>query len=155
MPYKDPEKQKQYHKEYRKIHEKELLEYRAVNRDEILKKRRSKYKKDKYDPKQQAIRLYDNAKLRASRQSLPFDIDVSDIIIPEQCPVLGIPLQVGVGRPTDNSPTLDKIIPELGYVKGNVIVVSYKANRIKTDATIDELRKVANFYSDLLSPTAT
>lgn len=55
-----------------------------------------------------------------------------------------------VGKPEDNSPTLDRIIPELGYVKNNIIVISFRANRIKCNATIDELKKITNFYENLL-----
>jgi hypothetical protein len=72
-----------------------------------------------------------------------------DILIPSKCPVLGIPLMpnIGGGRQDDHSPTLDRIIPGKGYVPGNVVVVSWRANRIKSDATIEELKKVARFYS--------
>ena len=58
------------------------------------------------------------------------------------CPVLGIPLVIGEGACSDNSPSIDRIIPELGYVKGNIKVISRRANRIKNDATPDELFKV-------------
>jgi hypothetical protein len=50
----------------------------------------------------------------------------------------------------DLTPSIDRIDPKKGYVKENIIVVSMKANRIKTDATIDEIRKVADFYEKLL-----
>ncbi|WP_145960516.1 hypothetical protein [Novosphingobium meiothermophilum] len=46
-----------------------------------------------------------------------------------------------------NSPSLDRIEPELGYVPGNTIVISNRANRLKSDATIDELRAIASFYA--------
>jgi hypothetical protein len=49
----------------------------------------------------------------------------------------------------DASPELDRIVPSLGYVKGNVLVVSRRANRIKTDATVEELQQVASFYAAL------
>jgi hypothetical protein len=47
----------------------------------------------------------------------------------------------------DFSPSIDRIIPSLGYVRGNVVIVSMRANRIKTDATDAELRRVAKFYT--------
>jgi len=93
--------------------------------------------------------MYWKALDRAKQRGLPFTISKSDVVIPSHCPVLGIPLQPGTGVLTDNSPSLDRIIPELGYVPGNVIVVSHKANRIKTDASPVELQKVADFYNKL------
>lgn len=89
------------------------------------------------------------AKGRAKTKGLPFDISESDIRIPSVCPVLGIPLFKGTGKLTDNSPTLDRIDSTGGYTKGNVLVVSARANRIKSDATIEELLKVALFYFQL------
>ena len=50
----------------------------------------------------------------------------------------------------DYSPSFDRIYPKKGYIKGNIVIVSNKANRIKTDATVDEIRKVADFYEKLL-----
>jgi len=60
---------------------------------------------------------------------------------------LGIPLKIGNGKRTDGSATLDRVLPDLGYVPGNVIVISFRANRIKNDATLDELRLLVEFYS--------
>jgi hypothetical protein len=89
------------------------------------------------------------AKHRAKIAGLPFDLKMDDIAIPMFCPVLGIQLQISEGYQRDTSPSIDKIKPALGYVKENVVVVSWKANRIKGDATAEELRKVADFYSKL------
>jgi hypothetical protein len=59
--------------------------------------------------------------------------------------ILGIPLVMGDKYAHDNSPSLDRIIPELGYVKGNIMVISHKANTIKSNANIEELEKVFCF----------
>lgn len=93
-----------------------------------------------------------HARRRAERVGVPFRLKETDIVIPSYCPVLGIPLEKNKGGKAgaDNSPSLDRIIPRKGYVKGNVIVISYKANRIKNDATVEELKQVASFYSRLL-----
>lgn len=91
-------------------------------------------------------RMLAQAKRRATEKNIPFDLVLDDIKIPDFCPVLLIPLKFGVGRPAGNSPSLDRVIPELGYVRGNVIVVSYRANTIKSDATAEEIMAVANFY---------
>ena len=86
--------------------------------------------------------LFRHARDRAKTKNIPFDITAEDITIPETCPVLGIQLQIGEKVACNNSPTLDRIKPELGYVKGNIQVMSYRANMLKSNATIEELEKV-------------
>jgi hypothetical protein len=87
--------------------------------------------------------LREGARYRATRDNLPFDITEEDIIIPAVCPVLGIPLEQNLGgKITDNSPTLDKIVPSKGYVKGNITVMSWRANSLKKDASFEEIRKL-------------
>lgn len=88
------------------------------------------------------------AKDRALKKGLPFDIELTDIKIPEVCPVLGIPLVIsrrGRSGWFDDSPSLDRVNPAKGYVKGNVHVISNRANRIKMDATYEELLKIAEY----------
>ena len=91
--------------------------------------------------------MINNAKARAKKQNIPFNITIDDITVPEVCPVLEIPIlwAVGQGRMSDNSPSLDKIVPELGYVPGNVCVISWRANRLKSDATLAELESVCDY----------
>ena len=79
------------------------------------------------------------AKQRARKQDLPFNLEVSDIYIPSLCPLLGIPLKTETGIFTDNSATLDRINPNLGYTKDNVWVISNLANRIKSNATAQQI----------------
>lgn len=79
------------------------------------------------------------AKDRAKKAGQPFDIEQSDIIVPEVCPYLGIPIFKGTGKQSDNSPSLDRIRPNEGYVKGNIEVISNKANAMKYSATPEEL----------------
>ena len=90
--------------------------------------------------------LWRKAKYRAKSKNLEFNISLEDIIVPENCPVLDTKLEVSNIKRTGNSPSLDRIDNSKGYVKGNVIVISFRANRIKSDASIDELEKIANFY---------
>lgn len=122
--------------------------YREENREMIRERARQYYKE-----KPECFVLH-NIKTRAKRQGVPFDLSAEDIETPEFCPVLGIRLERSTnpnGGVTDCSPTVDRLIPELGYVKGNVIVVSHKANRIKNDATVEELEAVAYFYRNLFT----
>lgn len=72
--------------------------------------------------------MFISAKARALKEGLPFDITEDDLEIPDVCPVLGIPF--GKSQWYD-SPSLDKLIPNLGYVKGNIVVVSARANNLK------------------------
>lgn len=91
------------------------------------------------------------AKARAAKAGVPFNLTHTDISIPHQCPVLGIPLIVGASKASDNSPSLDRVVPRMGYVTGNVLVISNRANRIKNDATATELRQVADFFERHIS----
>ena len=98
-----------------------------------------------------AYEIWNAAKQRAKKQGVPFDLDpveFNEMGIPDVCPVLGIPLDQnpkGKGERSDNSPSLDKFIPSLGYVKGNVHVISWKANRLKNDGTPEEWQKIAEW----------
>ncbi len=103
-------------------------------------------------------RILSSAKTRAKRDNLPFTITLQDIKIPENCPVLGIPLYIGGVENRDHSPSLDRIIPVLGYIPENIMVISFRANRLKNNGTPEELHRVAEFYRNLhyppsLSPT--
>lgn len=84
------------------------------------------------------MQLWCSAKYRAKKFCIEFNIERSDIIIPDKCPILGIPLILGVGKQTNNSPTLDRIDPTKGYVKDNVRVISHRANHKKQDNTIED-----------------
>ena len=89
--------------------------------------------------------LWAFARVRARKAGVPFEIQCEDVVIPSHCPVLGVLLQRGEGSGgfLDASPSLDRIVPSKGYVRENIAVISHKANRIKTDATLEELERVA------------
>jgi hypothetical protein len=91
------------------------------------------------------LRMLYDAKSRAKRYGWPFNLDKSDVVIPDVCPVLGIPILRGQGAHGPNSPTLDRMQPHLGYVKGNVAVISFRANTLKNDASADDLERVAQW----------
>jgi len=83
-----------------------------------------------------------SARARAREKGLKFDLTKDDIPIPPICPVLGIPIRSNDGRHHANSPTLDRIHSRLGYVPYNVRVISYRANNLKSDMSIDECRLI-------------
>lgn len=95
--------------------------------------------------------LLRSAEIRAKKKGLPFGLAKEDVVIPEHCPVLGIPLYFRDDGRINNTPTIDRIIPEKGYVKGNILVISWRANRLRNDATLEELKKITSFYEKLLS----
>jgi len=87
-------------------------------------------------------KMYHNAKHRSKKKGIPFQIEMEDIIIPKTCPLLGIPILLETGdRRSSNNPSLDRINPDpsIGYVKGNIQVISARANWLKADASIQEL----------------
>lgn len=88
------------------------------------------------------------AKDRARRNNLPFDLRIGDIEIPTHCPVLGIELKPGLAKWAASSPSLDRIKPELGYVKSNVRVISWRANNLKRDGTLEEFEKLVAYIKE-------
>ena len=96
--------------------------------------------------------IWCHAKKRAKQKDFEFNLELDDIPeIPEFCPVLGIKITPNnTNAPLDSSPSLDRIDSTKGYIKGNVRIISNRANRIKADATIEELRKVLEDYEKIL-----
>jgi len=91
------------------------------------------------------IYLFDKAKTRAKSMGREFNIELSDIVVPKICPLLQIPLIASFDKQyTYNSPSLDRIDSSKGYIKGNIVVVSWRANIIKGDATLKELELITN-----------
>lgn len=114
--------------------------YRAVRGEEHTTYMR-KYTSNWYSRNPQA-KLWHAAKDRASEKNLEFSIRVEDIVIPDVCPLLEIPLYVGKGKVGPNSPTVDRIINETGYVPGNVWVISNAANTCKGQLRAAELLRI-------------
>jgi hypothetical protein len=98
------------------------------------------------DGKGLVANLLAGARKRGRLKGIECTISHEDIVVPEFCPVFGVKLEVADGFVTDFSPTLDRIDNAKGYVPGNVMVVSWRANRLKADATFDELNRVSDFY---------
>lgn len=91
-------------------------------------------------PKQtEPEKLWWSAYSRAKKNNIPFDITPADIFIPSHCPYLKKKMIKG----TMMAPSLDRIIPELGYVRGNIEVISRKANAMKSNASVEELLEFA------------
>ena len=114
----------------------------ANNKEKVSEKNRNHRKK--YLKKA----ILKAAKNRCQKFNIEFNLTEDDFELPEVCPVLGIPLQITFGNKgggKDNSYSLDRINPSLGYIKGNVQVISLKANMMKSSATKEELIKFSKW----------
>lgn len=81
-------------------------------------------------------RMLKRAKYRAMSKGYKFDLTIDDIIIPRNCPIMKKPLIVS----TRYSPSIDKIIPSLGYTKDNIKIISSLANSLKGDSSYEEMK---------------
>jgi len=85
------------------------------------------------------------ARARAKKAGVAYSLTKEEVEVPEYCPILGIKLEQGTVKERDNSPSLDRIKSELGYIPGNVAVISFKANRIKNHGTAEQHRRIADW----------
>lgn len=102
-------------------------------REQVLETKRASHKKHIVH------NIWKRAQARALKYNYDFNIEESDI--PEICPLLEIPIFCGTKDNCKNSPSLDRIDNTKGYIKGNVWVISKKANSMKNSATPEELDK--------------
>lgn len=91
--------------------------------------------------------LYRSSK-RAKKHKIEFNLLEEDIIIPSVCPVLGIPLQLNEHN-RDFSPSLDRKDNTKGYTKDNITIISNRANRIKSDASVEEIEKILQYMKGI------
>jgi hypothetical protein len=121
--------------------------YRSKNAEKMLQSQLNHY--HKY-PERRILRF---TKYHAKRTNQEFNLEESDIKIPTHCPYLGVKIttEYGDGR-KDSNASIDKIDPARGYIKGNVQIISFKANRMKNDATKPELlifaQNIINMYKE-------
>lgn len=112
-------------------------------------KRKNRQRRNRNPRQYWADTNFRNVRKRALRRGLDFDLDVEFLleIAPTHCPIFGIELDflASEGKISDRSPSIDRVDNSLGYVKSNIAVMSNRANRLKSDASVEELRKLADF----------
>jgi hypothetical protein len=116
-------------------------EYYQRNKEKLHQQRAAYYR---VNPIAQGVK---NARQRAKKKGWDFDLVADKLIVPEFCPVLGLRLEVGVGRMQPNSPSIDRIDSRKGYTMDNVRIISMRANNLKRDMTVEEARLI---YEDVL-----
>lgn len=121
--------------------------YRDSNRHIIQEKGREYYRRKLKN------RMLNGSRARAKKYGIEHDISEADFEVPEMCPLLEIPLIIGHASVSEGSPSLDRIDPQKGYVKGNVWVISHKANTMKSNASLEEIHLFYRNINRLLSPS--
>lgn len=90
------------------------------------------------------MQAFCNWRLHARKRGIPFSLKFEELPDPPAvCPVLGIPMGFSDRRNDPSSVSMDRFRPELGYVDGNVQWISYRANTLKNNATVEEIKKLA------------
>jgi len=134
-----------------------VVKRKYIKNTEIEKQKRKQYLKNEYVIKyrhewylkrKNNLRKYfvDITRGRAKNRNLEHSITEMDIIIPEVCPVFGIPLKSYIGtkvnHPPDDAMSIDRIDSTKGYVPGNVQILSMKANRLKNNMSFSDIQKL-------------
>lgn len=123
--------------------------------NESTKGYRAKMRWKERDPKNAwACSAAGGARARAKKFGVPCDVDKEYIrsILTDTCPVFGVAFVWYGNKLNAFSPSLDRIRPGLGYVRGNVVVISQRANAIKSDASAEEIAKVLAWLQILTAP---
>ena len=133
------EKQKQYRQDNKEIISERNKQRYQNNRKKVLERKKQIHKNN---PLRSMLK---SARARAKQFGREFNIREEDIQLPEYCPILGIKLETSNGQASHNSYSLDRIDSSKGYVKGNIEVISFRANTLKKDATLEELKKLVEY----------
>lgn len=153
---KKSQQSKEFYQQNKDTVTKRNKNWREKNKDKLREYEKSDFRKQKNKEWREHKRAEDRfrfvwyaAKRRAKTTVVPFMISKQDIIdifpLDGKCPMLDIQLQFNNKKSQDDSPSLDRIIPELGYVVGNIRLISYRANRIKNDATLKDLKMIVAY----------
>lgn len=138
-------KAKQFRKEYPELAKEQDRVYREKYPETVKRCSKNYKRKHKQKPHSPQYMMLANARARAKRENYPCSITMKDIIFPKFCPITNLELRFNKGKTAEDSYTLDKIIPELGYVPGNIRVISRKANRWKDNMTRENIQTLLDY----------
>lgn len=146
------------HQLYNKLITLGRLTHEQLPKQALLLKKRTTYKqKWGHFPEESYVRADEFYQIirekfrrkKASNYKHEWNIEFNDLSFPTHCPILGIELNYSASYRSDDSPSFDRIDSSKGYVKGNVAIMSWRANRIKNDGTADEHQRIADFMQSL------
>jgi hypothetical protein len=138
-------------KNYRKSEKREHTKKYISERKEHYKQLNDEWRKNNPDyqkkwtkkcPESQLLR---SARQRAKQKNMECNITQNDIHIPKICPVFKVPFVKG----TEYAPSLDRIDNTKGYTPENIVVVSRKANVMKNNGSVQDLKMLVEYYSKL------
>lgn len=147
------------HQLYNKLVTLGRLTHEQLPKQALLLKKRTTYKqKWGHFPEESYVRADEFYKIirekfrrkKASNYKHEWNIEFNDLSFPTHCPILGIELNYSASYRSDDSPSFDRIDSSKGYVKGNVAIMSWRANRIKNDGTAEEHQRIADFIKAVL-----
>lgn len=132
---------------YRENHKEQIKLYSDDynSRPEVIERKADWYqnKRSNFSMEDRFKEIIRRVKARAKLKNVPFNLEWTDLVKTDVCPILEIPLNwdmVSEGGRSIDTPSLDRIIPELGYVKGNVRFISNLANMMKSSATKEQIQ---------------
>jgi len=153
LPEERKERERQKRTRYAQSHQADInrkaRQYRKDHPEIVHARDKKKHEKTRQNPAKECWR---QTRKRARADGIPFELEISDIIYPETCPILGIPLVHHIGKAQNDSPSLDRLIPSKGYVKGNCFIISKKANVMKQDNTLEDFEKIITYIKERLMP---
>lgn len=92
--------------------------------------------------------LVTRLKSQAAFKNIKFDITEDDVEWSPICPILGIEINYfSLGGSKANTASFDRKDPSQGYIKGNVFIISNRANMIKSDMTIAQLERMITYVN--------
>lgn len=140
MPYKNLEDRQTHTKLYYQKNKDKILTYSKDNAFKYKEKRNRRQKEIKFEAPEKYI--LGRIKRSAKKRDLDFNLTVEDIIIPHPCPILEIPIQLNLETPKDNSISVDRLDSSKGYIKGNIRIISHKANAYKNNMKIETIERL-------------
>lgn len=117
--------------------------------DCVMESNHKWYHRNKTDIEWRKDHLFKCLKNRAKRENIPFNLEYSDIVWPTHCPVFNcVLIYDNLTKSQNNSASFDKVVPHLGYVKGNVRIICHRANWLKQDSTIKQLENIIRYMKE-------